>query len=504
VSPTLFGVLWVPIVLLFAWKPVRLLQLAILGSIFQGAAIAQGAASNGFAIAPSLLPAVLFLGHGLMRTSADPVTPIQRRILRLLFPLLLLTVYAVLSSYLLPRLFEGMVRVWPARPHTTGAFSLESLAPDRGNLTQTFYIIVHAGVTVTAAFLLSSSLRTQVLLVRTYIFSGLVVLAICVWELASHVAGAPYPATFLHSNQTIADLVGSEMGGVARLSGPFMEASFLAMFLSGSVFASLFLILNGCRSWTIYMLGFGSFFMMLLSTSTTGLVINALLLALILALPLAHTGLPGLRRVGGAVAITGVLALIAAAVLPEVAPQAAHSIQHVVLATLRKKQSVSYNIRSHQDLDSIMLPLQTYGLGAGWGSVRASSLVTTIAGDVGIPGLLLCAWFGISLARRVIEANRLPLNSDSRFVIGAASGMLFGNLLGAAVAVPDVDSQAIYILLAALVACIAGAAYESKKSLASGRAPPSALSARAEPELQPQRGDQSATSDAAHVFHARH
>ncbi|MBV8455189.1 MAG: hypothetical protein JO122_01065, partial [Acetobacteraceae bacterium] len=193
-SPTLFGVLWVPIVLLFAWKPVRLLQLAILGSIFQGAAIAQ---QGGFAIVPSLLPAVLFLGHGVMRTSADPVTPVQHRMLRLLFPLLLLTVYAVLSSYLLPRLFEGTIRVWPVRPHTTADFSLESLAPARGNLTQTFYIIVHVGVTMTAALLLASSLRTQVLLVRTYIFSGLVVLAICVWELTSHVAGIPYPKVFL-------------------------------------------------------------------------------------------------------------------------------------------------------------------------------------------------------------------------------------------------------------------------------------------------------------------
>jgi hypothetical protein len=503
VNPTLFGVLWVPIVLLFAWKPVRLLQLAILGSIFQGAAIAQqGAGLNGLAILPSLLPAVLFLGHGVMRTSADPVSPVQRQMLRLLFPLLLLTVYAVLSSYLLPRLFEGTIRVWPPRPHTTADFSLESLAPDRGNLTQTFYIILHVGVTLTAALLLRSSLRTQVLLVRTYIFSGLVVLAICVWELTSHVAGVPYPKTFLHSNQTISDLVGATMGGVERISGPFMEASFLAMFLSGSLFASLLLVLNGVRSWTIYILGFGSFFMMLLSTSTTGLMITALLLLLILALPLAHTDLPGLRRIGGVVAIIGVLALVAAAILPEVAPQAVHSIQHVVRATLQKKQSQSYDIRSHQDLDSIMVPLETYGLGAGWGSVRASSLVTTIAGDVGIPGLLLCAWFGISLARRVIETNRLPLNRESRYVIHAASGMLFGNLLAAALAVADVDSLAIYILLAALVACITGAVYESEKTLRPDTARPSTLSA--DPRLQPQRGKQPATNDVAHVFHGRH
>jgi hypothetical protein len=487
VTPTLFGILWVPIVLLYSWKPVRLLQLAILGSVFQGAAIAQqGNGTSGFAIVPSLLPALLFLGHGLLRTSADPVTPVQRRILRLLFPLLLLTVYAVLSSYLLPRLFEGAIRVWPVRPHTTADFSLESLAPDRGNLTQAFYIIVHVGVTVTAAFLLTSSLRTQVLLVRTYIFSGLVVLAICVWELASHVAGVPYPTTFLHSNHTIGDLVGSEMGGLARLSGPFMEASFLAMFLSGSLFASLFLILNGFRSWTIYILGFGSFFMMLLSTSTTGLMVNGLLLLLILALPLAHIDLPGLRRIGGVVAMIGVLALIAAAVLPEVAPQAIHSIQRVVQATLQKKQSESFDIRSHQDLDSLMVPLETYGLGAGWGSVRASSLVATLAGDVGIPGLLLCFWFTISVAKRVVEAKRLPLCRESRFVIDASSGMLFGTLLAAAMAVPDLDSLSIYILLASLVACTAGAAYESESALRLAGDQQRAALVRTEPRLQQQ------------------
>jgi hypothetical protein len=489
VTPTLFGVLWVPVVLVYSWKPVRLLQLAILGSAFQGAAIA---ASDSYAIASSLLPSLLFLGHGLLRIAATPRSSVERRILRLLLPVLLLTAYATLSSYLLPRLFEGSVTVWPPRGDFS-EFHAEALRPARGNITQAFYIIVHVGVTVTAAFLLSSSPRTQALLVRTYIASGFIVLALCVWELTSNLAGVPYPDTFLHSNKTIAILAGSEMGGVKRLSGPFSEASILAMFLSGTLFTSAFLVLNGLRSWAIYALGFGSLLIMLLSTSTTGLLVTGLLLFFILALPFVGFNLPGLRRIGAALVILGFLGLAGVAVLPSAAPQAVEALQKIVDATLQKQHTESFDIRSQQDADSLRVPLDTYGLGAGWGSVRASSLATTLAGGVGIPGLLLCIWFGVSVTKHVAAAKRLPLTAGSRFVIDATSGMLLGNVVAAAISVPDLDSFSFYVLLAALVATVAGAGYESEITPRLSKDQLATLSARVDPRTQPHGDGRSAS-----------
>ena len=129
---------------------------------------------------------------------------------------------------------------------------------------------------------------------------------------------------------------------------------------------------------------------------------------------------------------------------------------------MEKPRSESFEVRSRQDTDSLGLLRSTYGLGAGWGSVRASSLIPTLVGNVGIPGMLLLSWLAVCVTLRVGRARRQQLTPQRRFVLDASSGSLLGTLLAAIIAVPDLEPLSFYVLLAALIACLAGIAREHR------------------------------------------
>jgi hypothetical protein len=74
--------------------------------------------------------------------------------------------------------------------------------------------------------------------------------------------------------------------------------------------------------------------------------------------------------------------------------------------------------------------LQTAGMGAGWGSLRGSTLIPTILGNVGIAGFCLLIWFVVSLKR---WKTRGPLDA----ICGAAGWSLIGFSIAHSIAVAD-------------------------------------------------------------------
>lgn len=137
-SITAFGIIWIPLCGIFLAQPSRLLQLAVLGSIFEGAAVVTiGEGPTGTPITPALVPALLAVAVLLLQLLLGQRWLGSGTVQRAVGPLILVWLYAVLTGYFIPQILAGSVNVWPQR---VDLFALRAipLEPSRGNVTQGF------------------------------------------------------------------------------------------------------------------------------------------------------------------------------------------------------------------------------------------------------------------------------------------------------------------------------------------------------------------------------
>jgi hypothetical protein len=455
VTITPFGGCWVVICLLFGSQPMRLLQLIILGSTFEASAVLiLGGAQDGFPFAPPVVPALMLIAYLGLKYLLGQHFPGERRVFYALVPLFLVTVYALATAKLMPNFLEGAVFVWPQRfnPLAPGAVPL---VPSRGNFTHSVYLLLYVSLLTLVALYVTRRGFRHIVLVRTYFVSGYMAVFIALWQFASNMTGLYYPEEFLHSNTTWVIFSGQTMGDVRRINGSFTEPSSLAFFLCGIIFSCFWLVLRGHRGRSVSILLVLASFTNLLSTSTTGIVATAIGLPAMILFQWFRGRTPGLRTIGIGLAALLAAGLFGSMVLPGVAPRLDRAITDVVEGTTNKESTESYDVRSRQDRDSFNLVFETYGMGAGWGSVRASSFFPSLIGNVGIVGLLVVCWFALSVTRQAGRARRLASSLDQIFVIDAASAALVGTLAAALISAPEIDLLSFYVLLALLIGCSA-------------------------------------------------
>src|SRR5690348_3884871 len=133
---TLLGAFLIPLSLLWATRPVRLLQLALVFSVFEAAAALVFGGS--FGLQPTMLPGLLFITYIIVQYAIGMRYPGERIALRALAPLLYLLLYALMSILILPSAFKGTL-VWPQKPDPL-AKAAEPLQFTSGNVTQSLYL----------------------------------------------------------------------------------------------------------------------------------------------------------------------------------------------------------------------------------------------------------------------------------------------------------------------------------------------------------------------------
>ena len=467
-SVTLLGLLLAPLCLVFCLEPIRLLQVAIIASIFEAAA---AFVLGSFGLQASLIPSVLFLAFVFLQLLLGVRYTGEREVWRAVLPFVLVTVWAVSGSVLLPRLFAGQVYVWPQKLEPP--FVAVPLGPSASNLTQDLYITVDCAVLLLSALFLSQARLNPNRVLNAYLVSGYAAVGICIWQFMNKIAGVPFPETFFYSNPGWAILSSQELGRVPRISGSFSEPSALAGYLSGVVCATGWMVLKGHSGRnvrTLLALGLGA---MLLSTSTTGFGVLGMLAAglPVYALLRGSTQLLGRVFLAGTIlfAVVGVGALATSTLLPSVSRAA----QEVLSATLSKQESSSYQDRTSTDLDSIAVVLPTYGLGVGWGSNRSSSLIPGMLASLGLYGTLGLAWFAFNVARRVRQAQRLARDPADVRAIDGAAGATVGIVAAALLSGPTIASVSFYVLLGLLIGTAARVTTEARvrrPPIVSGRA----------------------------------
>jgi hypothetical protein len=382
--------------------------------------------------------------------------------------LMAFAVYGIISATLLVRVFEGQVMVFPvsldavgpAISHSFGS-TTAPLRPSSSNISQLAYVLVAC-----AFFLyLESLVRRNGLhwAEGALVVTALINIVLAVLDLIG--------ADLLLEPVRTADyalLNEQAVQGLARIVGGFSEPAAFGAFSAAlfGYFAMSFLIgrrpLHGG-------LAAASLACALMSLSTSAIAAAACSL-IFLVLHLRHvtgSGLPqGFAQMVIAALAAFVAIFVAAMMLTPLADTLWRIIDQIFLSKAQSHSGLERRAWAMAGIDAFWA---TFGLGGGIGSMRTNGLLSTLLGNVGLPGLTLYAlflWF--AFGRRAPAAG--PDTSEARRVyLSARIGAL--TALSTAMLVAVVPEPGLLLMT---FAAIAAASWQTARDPAARASAPDA------------------------------
>lgn len=337
--------------------------------------------------------------------------------------------YSSFASLILPEIFEKTVSVaYPVAG--TGDSLILPLQYTAANLIQSFYCLANL-VAACIAYTVAINGINSYKYFRYGVIAGLLCVAgLGVYQFLCFFTGLAWPEAFINSNAAFVQLINMEFYGFPRISSTFTEPSFLAMHILACF--GLFYHEKAGRSLAVV-----AIFVLLISTSTTayaGLVVMGVL---------------GLVLRGGSKKINiAWVALPAICFLFLIFWDYFYNYSGLYNALiLDKADSSSYEDRSMVDGQALRVFIDTYGLGVGYGSHRASSMILNMIAATGLFGILtffIAIYFLYRETMASLEESATPL-------FYAFLGMLVAEVI----AVPDIG-QPIQWIYFGFVAGIAG------------------------------------------------
>jgi hypothetical protein len=433
------GFVLIPLSLgIFFLRPQYLGPWAIIMSAFQAASVLNIEGGFPLGVSPYFFVLILiairflplWLGGKCGFETADVAIDITQ-------PLLILTIWAIVSAFLLPWLFAGVgvdvPRLGMDSPHTS------PLQWSMSNAAQAMYVTLDA-IFVIYVLWCGRTRGYFERLIYAFVICGVIASAIGGYQYLSHYAGLPYPTDFFNSNPGWRQLMSQQLAGISRVSATFIEPSTAGAFFA--VWSTLMLFLaaggGGGWAWPLFVIGV---IMVFLTTSTTGYLIGGLVIALFVWKEFVRVFTTG--RISGRglflmVAIAG--AIVAAALfIPNFS---------AVLAKIlwQKTDSQSGHDRATTMWEAVRITAETCGMGAGLGSNRPSGMLFYIASNLGLPGLML---FGVMIAA-IYKSLFAGLRSTSPFdrtrgYLGAAGWATAISLTAMAVTGGDITGSQLWI-----------------------------------------------------------
>lgn len=437
-------------------------------TLLGAAAAAFLTALGGANIQPAHLLLVFILMDLLLRPGLQHEALGALRFPRAGFWLLLTVGYGAAVTIIMPRLFAGAVYVFSPARSDSGAVSIVSvpLAPSGANITQTLYFISDALCFV--VFYSYAQRRSAVEdVVRAVIVCAAINLFFVVVDLATYYTGTADILSFMR-NSTYRMLDDSEMAGLKRIVGSFTEASSFAYTTLALLAFTLRLWSEGIAPRRTGPLALLSALAVLFATSSAGYVGLAALLGLQV--------LSGIRRLlrGRAAPNTVILlglapiclAVIVACVF--LVPQFRIGVAELLDATIFNKMSSDSGIeRGAWNRQAFVVTQGTMWLGAGIGSLRASSWLIAIPANIGAIGTAGYACFLLA----VLFGSHRNDTPSARSVRAAARDACFVQLVCATVAGAFIDLGLSFFLFAAVASArLPGASDGSQVDGASRRA----------------------------------
>lgn len=369
------------------------------------------------------------------------------------FWLLLLLVWGLATALVLPRLFEGETYVFStSRGSDFAGVGYSLLAPNSTNITQPAYLVLGVVVFLAVSLLLEAKGRAEKFAMAVVALGVLNVVA-AVLGLLEFELGIAGPVQIL-KNGGYAILSTHEVAGLARITGTFPEASAFAGFTVPLLAFIGSLWRSGFKPRLTGPLALVLLALLLLSTSTTAYVAVAAYAACLAVAGSWQAMRPGGRRVamgwgtglvGAAVATACLFVLLA----PDVFTTVWSFLETVVITKIDSQSGVE---RGSWNAQAWVNTMDTYGLGAGLGSVRASSYPFVLLSNVGFLGtaffaaFMWCCWFGSRA-----EGVKPGCASTAVVRLAARHGLLAG-LIAASLVATVFDLGLFFYALAAAAA----------------------------------------------------
>lgn len=345
--------------------------------------------------------------------------------------LLGLLFWATVVTALAPTLFQG-VTVYTSQVANSQGYVVEaSLTYTSSNLAQVGYL----ALVLVVVLYLSTLPRISPLVLSLGLGLGM---ALSLWRLGADRLGVPFPTQLVdRSTYLFVDLT---TDGTYRLRGVFTEPSVLALYALAALALAVLVLVSASRAttaarWGAIALAVASAVNLVFSRSGTGVVAGGLLV--LAAFPALVSG--AARSGRSLLPVSALICWLVATglVLHERIAEYAGGIVGT------KVGSTSYGARTESDLEALRLMVETYGLGAGMGSTRSSSLWPYLLASIGPVGALMFAAVAVIALRR---AWRQPAWHASAAVLAAA--LVAKSVAGSAPSEP--------ILVMALAVCLAG------------------------------------------------
>jgi hypothetical protein len=409
----------IPLLLLiaFLWSRTRgeVLSVVLFVSIFDAASALN---FGNFGVPPWAFALILCMGLKLLHGHGG--LRIRNRINKPALHLFVLFVlYALWTGCVHPFLFQGV-------PVIRASLSPNPLSWSMANFAQICYLL--ASVVVYLLAISRSKAELQVA-VDWYLRACVVAALIACYQLAHELVHIPYPDSVLHSNPGHVIYTAYTIHGIWRLNGPFTEASDMASYMTVGLALLGWRMLTrplGLKLTVSFLIVFISVVLTLSTLGYASLILIALLGTVFAIRHLLSRGLSPAKMVSGILLFAAIAGTFAAQTPRQV-------VAKVVTSTLLEKENTSsYRDRTATHRVSLETAANTYYMGAGWGSARASGLGFMLLANVGVPGLALFLLFVGALyipAFRFPQANACDLYEQAIF---GATVMLAGLMVAGA------------------------------------------------------------------------
>lgn len=308
------------------------------------------------------------------------------------FTLLSMCAWIVIGAALFPSVFAGKIHVYNFdRLAGANGVALIPLRPVSGNITQTSYALGQFAVFCAVRALLATPERRSAL-ADAVILLGIMNAVAAITSVVAYYAGFPDPISFVRNAYAVFSTY--ETVGLVRIQGTFSETSTFSSFTLGILaFVATLWYERYRRAWT-GPLSLVLLALLLLSTSSTAYIALALFGALAMAayaitclsrgktpniVPLLLTAL---------VVTSAILGL--AVVESDIPARVASFLEQAVvdkIDTASGRERMAWNVQAWNNV------LETYGVGVGLGSARASNFFLVLLSNTGVLGLALFSAF---------------------------------------------------------------------------------------------------------------
>jgi hypothetical protein len=432
----------------FALGPTFIIYAFIISTLLGASAAFILTAMGGSPISPAHLLLGFFVGNLMTRDDLRRVAAHAVVFPNAGFWLGLTAMYGVFSAFFLPRVFAGLTYVFAARAESASGYMLIPLGPSTGNLTQTIYFTADF-VCFIACYSYASINDGRRAMTFAILACATLNLVFALVDLVTYWTNTAELLSFLR-NSTYRMLNDTEVAGFKRIVGSFTEASsFAATTLGLLAFTGRMWLCNILPrfTFTLTALSLGA---LIFSTSTTAYVGLAALLAIAYIACLAQ--ILGGRASVQMIAFVGFSPLAVAISLIVLALNDEYwlYIKDLLTTMVFNKVSTESGVeRMAWNKQALMSFFDTFGLGVGIGSVRASSFLVAVLASVGIIGALT---YGAFLLCVLFAPREKARQSESFSDVGqqAARAACVACLLSASVAGAFVDLSLPFFIYAGL------------------------------------------------------